>query len=462
MGDMALWGGRFDQPTDALVWSFNQSLPFDRRFWREDIQGSIAHATMLGRQGIIPESDARALVDGLNALRSDLETGGLDLPSDAEDIHSAVEQRLRERLGAEIAGKLHTARSRNDQVATDFRLWLRGACDTLSGELALLRKQLVDLAEANCGVVLPGRTHHQHAQPLMLAHHLLAYFWMFSRDAERLADCRRRGNKLPLGSGALAGTPFPIDRRFVAEQLGFDGIVENSIDGVADRDFPVEFCAAASLLMLHLSRLSEEIVLWMSPEFGFIELSDAVTTGSSIMPQKKNPDVAELIRGKTGRVYGDLMGLLTLMKGLVLAYNKDMQEDKEPVFDAVDTTTLCVALMRRMLADAVFRADRMEASMRGDFSTATDLADALAADGVPFREAHEIVGRVVRDCLAQGIGLEDLALADLRRFDARFTERALEAVLPRASANARTSEGGTSTSSVAVQIGRAREVLATP
>ena len=460
MGDMALWGGRFDQPTDALVWSFNQSLPFDRRFWREDIQGSIAHATMLGRQGIIPESDARALVDGLNALRSDLETGGLDLPSDAEDIHSAVEQRLRERLGAEIAGKLHTARSRNDQVATDFRLWLRGACDTLSGELALLRKQLVDLAEANCGVVLPGRTHHQHAQPLMLAHHLLAYFWMFSRDAERLADCRRRGNKLPLGSGALAGTPFPIDRRFVAEQLGFDGIVENSIDGVADRDFPVEFCAAASLLMLHLSRLSEEIVLWMSPEFGFIELSDAVTTGSSIMPQKKNPDVAELIRGKTGRVYGDLMGLLTLMKGLVLAYNKDMQEDKEPVFDAVDTTTLCVALMRRMLADAKFRADRMEASMRGDFSTATDLADALAADGVPFREAHEIVGRVVRDCIAQGIGLEDLALADLRRFDARFTERALEAVLPRASANARTSEGGTSTTSVAVQIGRAREELA--
>ncbi|MFM7321300.1 MAG: argininosuccinate lyase [Armatimonadota bacterium] len=456
---MALWGGRFDQPTDALVWSFNQSLPFDRRFWREDIAGSIAHATMLGRQGIIPASDAKALVDGLSALNADLESGAVTLPEEAEDIHSAVEQRLRERLGPEIAGKLHTARSRNDQVATDFRLWLRGACDTLRSELSLLRVRIVDLAGANLDVVLPGRTHHQHAQPVLLAHHLLAYFWMFTRDDERLADCRRRGNRLPLGSGALAGTPFPIDRRFVAGQLGFDGIVENSIDGVADRDFPVEFCAAASLLMLHLSRLSEEIVLWMTPEFGFIELSDAVTTGSSIMPQKKNPDVAELIRGKTGRVYGDLLGLLTLMKGLVLAYNKDMQEDKEPVFDAVDTVTLCVSLMRRMLDDAVFRADRMEASMRGDFSTATDLADALATDGVPFREAHEVVGRIVRDCIQERIGLEDLSLERLQAFDARFTHRALEAVTPRASANARTSEGGTATDSVRVQLDRARALL---
>lgn len=459
-GDMALWGGRFDQPTDALVWSFNQSLPFDRRFWREDIAGSIAHAGMLGRQAIISASDAAALVAGLTSLAEDLESGSVALPDDAEDIHSAVEQRLRERLGPDIAGKLHTARSRNDQVATDFRLWLRGACDTLRSELTLLRRRIVELADVNLDVVLPGRTHHQHAQPILLAHHLLAYFWMFTRDDDRLSDCRRRGNLLPLGSGALAGTPFPIDRRSVALELGFDGIVENSIDGVADRDFPVEFCATASLLMLHLSRMAEEIVLWMSPEFGFIELSDAVTTGSSIMPQKKNPDVAELIRGKTGRVYGDLIALLTLMKGLVLAYNKDMQEDKEPVFDAVDTVTLCVSLMRRMLDDAVFRSDRMEASLHGDFSTATDLADALAADGVPFRQAHEVVGRVVRACIEEGIGLEDLSLERLQAFDARFTAKALEAVTPRASANARASEGGTARESVRVQLSRARTVLA--
>ncbi|MFY7950914.1 MAG: argininosuccinate lyase, partial [Armatimonadaceae bacterium] len=285
---MSLWGGRFDQPTDALVWTFNQSLPFDRRFWREDIDGSIAHATMLGRQGIIPAADAETLVNGLAGLRDDLESGKTQLPADAEDIHSAVEQLLRERLGP-VAGKLHTARSRNDQVATDFRLWLRGAIDTLSGEIDTLRRQILDLAEANLGVVLPGRTHHQHAQPILLSHHLMAWFWMLDRDFARLQDCRRRGNRLPLGSGALAGTPFPIDRQFVARELGFDAVVENSIDGVADRDFPVEFCAAASLLMLHLSRMSEEIVLWMTPEFGFVELSDAVTTGSSIMPQKKNP-----------------------------------------------------------------------------------------------------------------------------------------------------------------------------
>ena len=457
---MSLWGGRFDQPTDALVWTFNQSLPFDRRFWREDITGSIAHASMLGKQGIIPQADAQALVAGLTALRDDLESGAASLPPDAEDIHSAVEQLLRERLGP-VAGKLHTARSRNDQVATDFRLWLRGAIDGLSAELTALCRQIVDLAEANVGVVLPGRTHHQHAQPILLSHHLMAWFWMLDRDVSRLQDCRRRGNRLPLGSGALAGTPFPIDRQFVAKELGFDAVVENSIDGVADRDFPVEFCAAASLLMLHLSRMSEEIVLWMTPEFGFIELSDAVTTGSSIMPQKKNPDVAELIRGKASRVYGDLMSLLTLMKGLVLAYNKDMQEDKEPVFDAVDTATLCTSLMGRMLAGARFRPERMEASMRGDFSTATDLADALAADGVPFREAHEVVGRVVRGCISQGVGLEDLDLDQLRAFDVRFTARALDAVQPAASAAARTSEGGTAEPAVREQILRARHQLGT-
>uniref|UniRef100_UPI003753D231 argininosuccinate lyase n=1 Tax=Armatimonas sp. TaxID=1872638 RepID=UPI003753D231 len=289
---MALWGGRFEGTTDALVWKFNQSLPFDQRLWREDITGSIAHAKMLGKQGIVPESDAAKIVTGLEALYSDLESGSAHLPPEAEDIHSAIESMLFERLGKEVAGKLHTARSRNDQIATDVRLWLRTALDELRGELTKLRVQLVALAEANLGTVLPGRTHHQHAQPVLLSHHLLAYFWMLSRDDERLSDCRKRLNFLPLGAGALAGTPFPIDRAFVAAELGFDGICPNSLDAVADRDFAVEFCADASLLQLHLSRLAEELVLWSAPEFGFVELADSVTTGSSIMPQKKNPDVA--------------------------------------------------------------------------------------------------------------------------------------------------------------------------
>ncbi|WP_395094487.1 argininosuccinate lyase [Armatimonas sp.] len=456
---MALWGGRFEGTTDALVWKFNQSLPFDQRLWREDITGSIAHARMLGKQGIIHESDAAKIVGGLESLFAELESGAASLPPEAEDIHSAIESMLFERLGKEVAGKLHTARSRNDQIATDIRLWLRTALDELRGELTKLRVQLVALAEVNLGTVLPGRTHHQHAQPVLLSHHFLAYFWMLSRDDERLADCRKRLNFLPLGAGALAGTPFPIDRNFVAAELGFSGICPNSLDAVADRDFAVEFCADASLLQLHLSRLAEELVLWSTPEFGFVELADSVTTGSSIMPQKKNPDVAELIRGKTGRVYGDLTTLLTLMKGLVLTYNKDMQEDKEPLFDAADTVTLCVSLMHRMLETAAFKPERMLKSMRGDFSTATDLADALAADGIPFREAHEIVGRIVRGCLVTKIGLEDLTLEALLTYDPRFTTAALAAITPEASANARTSPGGTARAAVETQIKQARASL---
>ena len=456
---MALWGGRFEGTTDALVWKFNQSLPFDQRLWREDITGSIAHAKMLGKQGIIPEADAAKIIAGLEALFTDLESGAASLPPEAEDIHSAIESMLFERLGKDVAGKLHTARSRNDQIATDVRLWLRTALDELRDELTKLRVQLVALAETNLGTVLPGRTHHQHAQPVLLSHHLLAYFWMLSRDDERLADCRKRLNFLPLGAGALAGTPFPIDRAFVATELGFDGICLNSLDAVADRDFAVEFCADASLLQLHLSRLAEELVLWSAPEFGFVELADSVTTGSSIMPQKKNPDVAELIRGKTGRVYGNLTALLTLMKGLVLTYNKDMQEDKEPLFDAADTVTLCVSLMHRMLESAAFKPERMKQAMRGDFSTATDLADALASDGVPFREAHEIVGRIVRGCLANKIGLEDLTLEMLLTYDPRFTAAALAAITPEASANARTSPGGTARAAVETQIKQARASL---
>ncbi|GAB4454178.1 MAG: argininosuccinate lyase [Armatimonadaceae bacterium] len=455
---MALWGGRFEGETDALVWQFNQSLGFDRRLWREDITGSIAHAKMLARQGIISHDEGNELVSGLMSLLAELQSGRAALPEDAEDIHSAVEGMLRERIGP-VAGKLHTARSRNDQVATDVRLWLKGAIKNLRGELTGLRSRLVTVAEAHQRTVLPGRTHHQHAQPILLSHHLLAYFWMLTRDDERLADVHRRTDSLPLGAGALAGTPFPIDRDFVRQELGFATLCENSLDAVSDRDFAVEFCAAASLLMMHLSRLAEEIVLWSSPEFGFVELADAVTTGSSIMPQKKNPDVAELIRGKTGRVYGDTVTLLTLMKGLVLAYNKDMQEDKEPLFDAYDTVLACVTLMGRLLEGATFKPERMAKAMYGDFSTATDLADALAADGVPFREAHEVIGRLVQECLKTGRVLEDLTIEDLKRHDSRFTERALEAVQPMASAQARKSYGGTSETAVQMQLSKAKGIL---
>ena len=455
----SLWGGRFSQPTDALVWRFNQSLPFDRRLWREDIAGSIAHAKMLAKQHIISSDEGEQMVSGLLGLRDDIEAGTLTLPDDAEDIHAAVESLLKVRIGS-VAGKLHTARSRNDQVATDLRLWTRTANETLRTDIHDLRIVLLRLSEAHLETVLPGRTHHQHAQPILLAHHLLAYFWMLTRDMERFSDAARRANALPLGAGALAGTPFPIDSDFVCAELGFDTTCPNSLDAVADRDFAVEFCACSSLLMLHLSRLAEEIVVWNSPEFGFIELSETVTTGSSIMPQKKNPDVAELIRGKTGRVYGDLVTLLTLMKGLVLTYNKDMQEDKEPLFDAFDTAHNCVMLMGRMLESATFRADRMRQSLHGDFSTATDLADALAGRGIPFREAHEVVGNLVRDCIEKGIGLEDLTIAQLTDFDGRFVGADLKAVLPETSANARRSAGGTSKDAVLVQIEKARITLA--
>jgi argininosuccinate lyase len=454
----ALWSGRFEGKPDELVWKFNQSLPFDSRLWQEDIVGSIAHANMLGKQGIVSVEESNTLVTGLETLRADLVAGTATLPEDAEDIHSAVEGMLKERLGA-VAGKLHTARSRNDQIATDIRLWLKNNIAPLQTEIHALRAEIIALSETHLGTVLPGRTHHQHAQPVLLSHHLMAYFWMLTRDAGRLADCLERADALPLGSGALAGTPFPIDREFVRVELGFAALCENSLDGVADRDFAVEFCAFAALCQMHLSRLAEELVLWSAPEFGFVELNDAVTTGSSIMPQKKNPDVAELIRGKTGRVYGDLITLLTLMKGLVLTYNKDMQEDKEPLFDAMDTLTACVRLMRRMLSDAQFKPERMAQALYGDFSTATDLADALAASGVPFREAHEVIGKLVRDCLANDTVLEDLTLEALQQRDPRFPATALEAITPIASANARTSRGGTAEVAVKEQIARAKAAL---
>jgi argininosuccinate lyase len=456
-----MWGGRFDGQTDELIERLNNSLVFDARLWRHDIIGSIAHAEMLGAAGIVSPDESVQLVQGLTTLLQDIASGAVVLPPDAEDVHTAVECLLRDRLGP-VAGKLHTARSRNDQVATDVRLYLRDECVIINSEIAGFQETLVSLAEREMDTILPGYTHLQHAQPILLAHHLLAYFWMLDRDRERLADCRKRVNRLPLGAGALAGTGFPIDRHSVAIHLGFEGVLPNSLDAVSDRDFAAEFLAAAAIVMMHLSRLAEEIILWNSPEFGFILLDDAVTTGSSIMPQKKNPDVAELARGKAGRVYGDLMTLLTVMKGLPLAYNKDMQEDKEPLFDAVDTLRLVVPAMQRTLATARFRQDRMAAATHGDFSTATDLADYLVRCGLPFREAHDIVGAVVRSCIERGSVLEDLDHATLATFSPLLTENteaALAVLRVQNSVATRNSYGGTAPDAVQAQLREAKQRL---
>jgi argininosuccinate lyase len=458
-----LWGGRFEGETDALIERLNNSLAFDARLWRQDIQGSIAHATMLGETGILTLDEAVQIVAGLHALRADLESGAIELPPDAEDIHAAVEGLLRERLGP-VAGKLHTARSRNDQIATDVRLYLRDECATLEAELTAFQQTLLDLAEQNFETVLPGYTHLQHAQPVVLAHHLLAYFWMLDRDRERLRDCATRINRLPLGAGALAGTGFPIDRERTAELLEFDSVLENSLDAVSDRDFIAEFLAFAAILMMHLSRLAEEIIMWNSPEFGFVTLDDAVTTGSSIMPQKKNPDVAELARGKTGRVYGNLTAILTLLKGLPLSYNKDLQEDKEPLFDTIDTLHLVLPALQKTLATAQFRTDRMYAATKGDFSTATDLADYLVRRGLPFREAHEIVGRIVRHCIEQKTTLERLKAPTLATFSphlAENTKAALAVLSVKSSVRVRRSQGGTAPEAVRQQWEKAKAKLTT-
>ena len=451
-----LWAGRFAEETDALVHQFNASLRFDRRLWPVDIEGSIAHVKMLGECGIIAQADADAIQKGLEALAADLKTGADTLPDDAEDVHMAVETRLTERLGP-VAGKLHTARSRNDQVATDLRLYTRGAIDALLGRLTALQSTLVTHAEAHLDTLLPGMTHLQHAQPVRLAHHMLAYFWMLARDGERLSQARARVNVLPLGAGALAGTTFPIKRERVAELLGFDGLCENSLDAVSDRDFVIETLAALSLVMLHLSRLCEELILWSTPEFGWAKMGDNVTTGSSIMPQKKNPDVAELVRGKTGRVVGDLVSLLMTLKGLPLAYNKDMQEDKEALFDALDTADVCLAVMDTLLQNTEFSTERMSASLHGDFSTATDLADFLVRQGLPFRQAHEVVGKIVGDCVRNGRVLEDLTANELAAASPLF-EGADPAALvsPRGSADARAARGGTGREAVEAQLGRAK------
>ena len=454
-----LWAGRFSQETDARVHAFNASLSFDQRLWPYDIAGSIAHVKMLGECGIIPKDESDAIKSGLEALAADLESGAAALTDDAEDVHMAVESLLTERLGP-VAGKLHTARSRNDQVATDLRLYVRETIDGLKEQIAAAQGTLVGLAEAHLDTLLPGMTHLQHAQPVRLAHHLLAYFWMLDRDTERLTQARTRVNKLPLGAGALAGTTFPINRTRVAELLGFDGVIPNSLDAVSDRDFAIETVSALALVMMHLSRLCEELILWNAPEFGWVEMGDNVTTGSSIMPQKKNPDVAELVRGKTGRVYGDLTTLLTLMKSLPLAYNKDMQEDKESVFDALDTAQVCLSVINTLLQNTKFNTERMAASLHGDFSTATDLADYLVRQNLPFRQAHEVVGKIVGDCVRRGIALEDLTEDDLMAASPLFAGSSpTKLVSPRGSADARAAFGGTGRDAVEEQLRQAQALL---
>jgi argininosuccinate lyase len=413
------WGGRFSQPTHELVEGFTASIMFDRRLYRCDIHGSVAHCRMLARCGIIAEAEAATIIQGLREIAEEIARGEFAFDVRWEDIHMHIERRLIEKVGP-VGGKLHTARSRNDQVALDVRLYLREEIQAILSELDQLQRTLVDMAGQHLDQLMPGYTHLQRAQPIRFSHHLLAYYEMLERDRQRCQECLVRVNVLPLGAGALATTTYPIDRSYVAQLLEFPAIAENSVDAVSDRDFVIECCAAASIIMMHLSRFSQEITLWCSAEFGFIELSDAFATGSSMMPQKKNPDVAELVRGKTGRVYGHLQGVLTVMKGLPLAYNSDMQEDKEALFDVIDTVRACLRVFAPMLATMSLRPERMRQAAAEGFGTATDMADYLAAKGIPFRQAHEIVGRVVRACLEQACTLEDLSLAELRSFSPLF------------------------------------------
>lgn len=451
-----LWGGRFSQPTDTFVEEFTASIDFDKRLYRHDIRGSMAHARMLGRQGIIPQADVDAIVAGLEDILSRIEAGTFDFSVSLEDIHMNIEARLSAAIG-EAGKRLHTGRSRNDQVAVDIRLYLRDEMGEVMDYLDRLTDSLLFQAERNLGVIMPGYTHLQVAQPILFSHHMLAYVEMFLRDRGRMEDCRKRLDALPLGAGALAGTTFPIDREFVAAQLDFPEVTRNSLDSVSDRDFALEFLSASSILMMHLSRFSEELILWSTSEFDFIELSDSFCTGSSIMPQKKNPDVPELVRGKTGRVYGNLMALLTVMKALPLAYNKDMQEDKEPLFDTVDTVKGSLKIFADMIREMRVKADAMrEAAARG-FSNATDVADYLVRTGMPFREAHEVVGQSVRYCIERKKRLEELSMEEWKGFSDRIGPDIYEAITLEASVNARRATGGTALERVRAEIERLKK-----
>ncbi|MEJ6655427.1 MAG: argininosuccinate lyase [Pseudomonas sp.] len=452
------WGGRFSEPVDAFVARFTASVDFDKRLYKHDIQGSIAHATMLAKVGVLSDSERDTIIDGLRSIQDEIEAGQFNWQVDLEDVHMNIEARLTDRIG--ITGKkLHTGRSRKAQGATDIRLWLREEIDIIVAELERLQQGLLAQAEQHAAVIMPGFTHLQTAQPVTFGHHLLAWFEMLCRDRERLLDCRKRVNRMPLGSAALAGTTYPIDRQLTCELLGFDAISGNSLDGVSDRDFAIEFCAAAALAMMHMSRFSEELVLWTSAQFNFIELPDRFCTGSSIMPQKKNPDVPELVRGKSGRVYGHLMGLLTLMKSQPLAYNKDNQEDKEPLFDAADTLRDCLRAFADMIPAIKPREDVMrEAALRG-FSTATDLADYLVRKGLPFRDCHEIVGHAVKYGVDSGKDLAEMSLDELRRFSDQIEQDVFEVLTLEGSVNARDHIGGTAPAQVLAAVQRGRELL---
>ena len=436
-----MWAGRTDGKTDKLADDFNSSISFDCRMYRQDITGSMAHAAMLGACGIIEKAEADALIDGLQGILDELTSGALAFDASCEDIHMFVEQVLTQRLG-EAGKKLHTARSRNDQVALDLRMYLREKCREISGGIQALIEALIARADEYKDAIMPGYTHLQRAQPITFGHHLMAYAMMLLRDMERLKDCVRRMNQSPIGCCALAGTTYPTDRRMEAEALGFDGVCMNSLDGVSDRDFCVEMLSDLSILMMHLSRLSEELIFWTSWEFGFVELSDAYTTGSSIMPQKKNSDMAELIRGKTGRVYGDLLGTLTMLKGLPMAYNKDMQEDKESIFDACDTAAMCLPVMTGMIGTMKANRDTMRKAAQKGFINATDLADYLVRKGLPFRSAYKISGGIVGDCVKKGMVLEDLPLEAYKTYSERFEADVYDAIDMTNCVMRRTSEGG--------------------
>ncbi|MGI6091746.1 MAG: argininosuccinate lyase [Negativicutes bacterium] len=455
---MSMWGGRFTKSTDVLVEEFTSSISFDSRMYREDIAGSIAHATMLAKCGIISQDEADLIINGLKEILAEIEAGKFEFTIALEDVHMNIERRLTERIGA-VGGKLHTARSRNDQVAVDTHMYLRRELGTIAKLLVDLEEAVLEVSQKYQDVIMPGYTHLQLAQPILFSHHMLAYFYMFARDFSRLNGVYERTDIMPLGAGALAGTTFPIDRHFVAEQLKFSKVYENSIDAVSDRDYILEFLSFASILMMHLSRISEEIILWSSTEFSFIDLDDAHCTGSSIMPQKKNPDVAELVRGKTGRVFGHLMAMLTVAKGLPLAYNKDLQEDKEGLFDTIDTVKFSLTVYASMLKAMKVNGPRMTDAVRKDFSNATDMADYLVKKGLPFRQAHEVVGKSVRYCIDNNKWLMDLSLDEFKQFSPLFENDIIEAIKIETCVSARNSYGGTSYAQVEQSLTTAQAIV---
>ena len=459
MNDNKTWSGRFNEPVSELVKKYTGSIDFDKRLAKWDIQGSLAHARMLQQSGVLSEDDVVAIQQGMQEILEEITKGTLEWSLDLEDVHMNIERRLTDKIG-DAGKRLHTGRSRNDQVATDIRLWLRDEISTIQDLIRDLQAALVDLAEQHAEVVMPGFTHLQVAQPVSFGHHMLAYVEMLGRDHERMVDCRKRVNRMPLGSAALAGTTYPIQREITAELLGFEQICQNSLDAVSDRDFALEFTAAASLVMVHLSRLSEELILWMSPRFGFIDIADRFCTGSSIMPQKKNPDVPELVRGKSGRVIGHLTGLMMLMKSQPLAYNKDNQEDKEPLFDTVDTLIDTLRIYADMMRGVTVKPDNMRAAVMQGFATATDLADYLVKKGMPFRDSHEVVAQAVRYADEQGVDLSELPLAVLQGFSDLVADDVYQVLTPEGSLNARNHLGGTAPEQVRYQVARWKQLLA--